>query len=208
MVDNIIGIIKITTKERNLKYLAAPPPAFSEALAPEERSSREQLVKISNLYFDVLKQLDNTIVPWDPDCYRLENGMLTGGLKAPDVIIANLPAPKNTPQAPAGEDFPQFSPRACSDATDLGFLGYITSVQPRRVAVVDEERGVTWGMYRFNHRGVRTLKMKDGSTRPAPFADEPNSMPIAEIFKIKNGRIRDIMALMATVPYGTNTGWE
>lgn len=55
------------------------------------------MVKISNLYFDVLKQLDNSIVQWDPDCYRLENGMLTGGLKVPDAIIANLPALKSAP---------------------------------------------------------------------------------------------------------------
>ncbi len=195
-------------EEGQLRYLTIPPPAFSEALVPEEQSSREELIKISSLYFDGIEQLSNNVAPWDPDCYRIENGMWTAGLRLPDAITANLPEPKSPPPGSGEGGPPIFRRSACSDGFDSGGFGYITSIQPRRVAVVDEERGVTWGLYRFNHRGVRTLTMKDGSARPSPFADEPNSMPIAEIFKIKNGKIRDIMALMVTVPYGASTGWE
>jgi hypothetical protein len=32
-------------------------------------------------------------------------------------------------------------------------------------------------------------------------------MPIAEVFKIKNGKIRDVLAFGTQVPYGMGDGW-
>jgi hypothetical protein len=51
--------------------------------------------------------------------------------------------------------------------------------------------------------------MPDGSTAKAPyFAGMPNSMPISELFKIKNGKIRDIMAVGVINDYGSDSGWD
>lgn len=36
---------------------------------------------------------------------------------------------------------------------------------------------------------------------------QPYSSMIAEIFKIEEGRIRQIEALLTTVPYGMESGW-
>jgi len=72
--------------------------------------------------------------------------------------------------------------------------------------VVDEERGTTWGVYNFNHRGVLRVQMRDGSMRNS-YERRPNSMPISEMFKIKNGRIRDTFAVGVQVPYGLGDGW-
>jgi hypothetical protein len=75
--------------------------------------------------------------------------------------------------------------------------------------VVDEERGVTWGVYMFNHPGVKTVKMPDGSIKPAAyFVDQPNSMPMSELFKIKGGKIRDIMAIGVVNKYKSGSGWD
>jgi len=82
----------------------------------------------------------------------------------------------------------------------------IYNIRPRRTPVVDQERGITWGVYNFNHRGVLTVQMKDGSIRNS-YAPTPSSMPIAEIFKIKSGKIRDIVAVGTMVPYGMGDGW-
>jgi hypothetical protein len=48
--------------------------------------------------------------------------------------------------------------------------------------------------------------MRDGSMRNS-YERRPNSMPISEMFKIKNGRIRDTFAVGVQVPYGLGDGW-
>ncbi len=181
--------------EKNLVNVQTVPPAFLEALAPSERVSREQMIKISNLYFDGIEQSNGSIVPWDSECYRIENAMKTA---------VPRPANEKLPAFPASGPPPLMS---CGDGLNTGGLSYIGGILPRRVPVVDEERGITFGVYTFNHPGFETITLKDGTTRPGPLAGNPNSMPIAEVFKIKNGKIRDILAIMTSTPYGLGDGW-
>ncbi len=203
------SIVVRNINERNSWTLVTPPSAYSEALAPEERVSREELVKISNLYFDGIEQLTSKIVPWDDECYRLENGMWTAGLKLPDELAANMPEPPDTPQESNEGSPPQRRRSSCAAGLDSGAFAVIENIRPRHTPVVDEERGVTWGVYVFNHLGVETVTMPDGSVKPAAyFAGNKNSMPISELFKIKNGKIRDIMAIGVISEYGSGTGWE
>ncbi len=189
--------------------MAVPPAAYSEALAPEEQVSREELIKISSLYFDSIEQSNGKIVPWHEECYRLENGMWTAGPELPEELAVHMqevPAPK---PGPGGETSPAFARGACTEAIDSGIFALIESIQPRRIPVVDVERGVTWGVYMFNHPGVETITMPDGTTQPAAyFVGQPNSMPMSELFKIKNGKIRDIMAIGVVNEYGSHSGWE
>jgi hypothetical protein len=170
------SVVVRTLNERNLWTLATPPPAFSQALAPEERVSREELVKISNLYFDGIVGLSAQNIPFHESCYRLENGMWTAGPKLPEALAANMPKTGDTqPGSRAGEP-PQGSRGGgslpagrgpCAQAIDSGVFALIESITPRHTPVVDEERGVTWGVYMFNHPGVKEVKMPDGSIKPA-----------------------------------------
>lgn len=189
--------------------MTVPPAAYSEALPPEEQVSREELIKISSLYFDSIEQSNGKIVPWHEECYRLENGMWTAGPNLPEELAVHMrepPAPK--PEAGGGSS-PAFARGACTEAIDSGVFALIESIRPRRIPVVDEERGVTWGVYMFNHPGVETITMPDGTTQPAAyFVGQPNSMPMSELFKIKNGKIRDIMAIGVVNEYGSDSGWE
>ncbi len=83
----------------------------------------------------------------------------------------------------------------------------VYTVRPRRVAVVDEERGTTWGVYNFNHRGLLTIQMRDGSMRPS-YAQTPQTMVIAEVFKlVKKGKIRNTIAVGTRVPYAAGDDW-
>jgi hypothetical protein len=186
-------------REQGLANLKTAPPAFSEALAPSERVSRQELIRISNLYFDGIEKNDGDIVPWDKDCYRLENGFQTAS-----------PNPQKPPQFPTGTDAGGPSPipggSTCGGGLSSGMLKTIYNIRPRRTPVVDEERGITWGVYNFNHRGVLTVTLKDGTVRNS-YAPTPSSMPIAEIFKIRGGKIRDIVAVGTMVPYGMGDGW-
>jgi hypothetical protein len=169
--------------------------------------SREELVRISNAYFDAIVTSNGKIVPWHDECYRLENGMWTAGPKLPPELAAN--EPKAAPPQPGAKVSPAFARGLCTAAIDSGVFALIESIRPRRTPVVDEERGVTWGVYMFNHAGVKEVKMPDGSIKPAAyFAGQPNSMPMSELFKIKGGKIRDIMAIGVVNKYKSGSGWE
>jgi hypothetical protein len=193
------SIVTRSVNEKSLANLKTPSPALSESLTPSDRVSRKELIRLSDLYFDAIEKNDGDLVPWDPECYRLENGMLTAS-----------PRPAQTPPAPAGTSAGGPSPipsgSTCSGGLSSGMLRTIYNIRPRRIPVVDEERGITWGVYNFNHRGVLTVQMKDGSTRPS-YAPTPETITIAEVFKIKKGRIRDIVAIGTRVPYGLGDGW-
>jgi hypothetical protein len=176
--------------EKNLENFRITAPAFSEILGPSDRTPREKMLQIPNLYFDALKILNDRDVPFDDDCYRLENGMLTAG---------TFPgAPPPSPGMPA-------SP-ACHNGEIPPILKTIYNVQPRRTPVVDEEKGITWGIYCFNHRGLASVEMPDGSIQPTYF-QSPNSMPVSEIFRSKKGTIRGIWGLGSAMPYGIGDGW-
>jgi len=189
--------------------MKTPPTAYSEALAPEDRVSREELIRISSVYFDGIVQITSKIVPWHDECYRLENGMWTAGPVLPDELAANEPESEPAAKLPGPGDSPAFSRGACSAGFDSGVFALIESIEPRRTPVVDEERGVTWGVYMFNHPGVKEVTMPDGSIQPAAyFAGQPNSMPMSELFKITGGKIRDIMAIGVVNEYMSGSGWD
>ncbi|MGD9160027.1 MAG: hypothetical protein PVG39_16550 [Desulfobacteraceae bacterium] len=189
--------------------MTVPPAAYSEALAPEERISREELVKISNAYFDSIELSNSKIVPWHDECYRLENGMWTAGTKLPPEMAVHMKEPETPQPGPGGVTSIAFARGECTEAIDSGVFALIESIRPRRIPVVDVERGVTWGVYMFNHPGVETITMPDGTTQPAAyFAGQPNSMPMSELFKIKGGKIRDIMAIGVIKEYKSNSGWK
>jgi hypothetical protein len=185
------SIVVRDVSERNLGNLKTPPPAFSEILAPSERVSRQEMLRIPELYFEGLDKLNDRAIPFGKDCYRLENGMLTAG-----TFPGAAPAVPGMPASPG-----------CANGDISPMLKTIYNVRPRRTPLVDEEKGVTWGVYCFNHRGLATIKMPDGSIQPSYFTS-PNTMPAAEIFKTKNGKIRDIFAYGVILPYGIGDGWS
>jgi hypothetical protein len=176
--------------EKKLENFRLTAPAFSEILDPSERTPREKMLQIPNLYFDALKILNDRDVPFDDECYRLENGMLTAG-----TFPGATPAAPNMPASPA-----------CRNGEIPPILKTIHNVHPRRTPVVDEEKGITWGIYCFNHRGLASVELPDGSIQPTYF-QSPNSMPVSEIFRSKNGTIRGIWGLGSAMPYGIGDGW-
>lgn len=177
--------------ERNMANLHTPRPGLLETLTAAQRRPRADLIKISNLYFDAIEQSSGTVAPFDDNCNRLENGMRTAG-----------------PPLPGGTDKGRPTQR-CADGMNSGVFQVITAIQPRRVLVVDEEKGLTFGVYMFQHKGLTQITMKDGSTRPAPyFVGQPVTMPMAEVFKIVNGNIREVEAIGVQIPYGLGPGWE
>ncbi len=187
------SIVVRDVNEKILGNLKAPPPTFTEFLAPSERVSRREMLRVPDIYFEAVDSLNDSAIPWDKDAFRMENGMVTCG------TIPNAAPP--LPGMPAS--------RSCKtvDGKIPPSLKTISSVLPRRTPVVDEETGLMWGLYCFNHRGYASIKMPDGSVHPS-YATTPSSMPFADMFKIKNGKLRGIFAIGVMMPYGIGDGWS
>jgi hypothetical protein len=78
------------------------------------------------------------------------------------------------------------------------------------MTIVDEERGLVYAIVRFDHAGKdTTTTWNDGSAHLVnPPFDEPFSFLIGELFKIGDGKIHQIDALVLNVPYGMPPGWR
>lgn len=111
------------------EYLTAHPPV--ERVVPKaERVSREDLISITNSYFDSLSARDGHIMMAHPGCVRLENGVLT----------TQRDAPANSPVSTAGIFKGQ------TDCMNEGAMRNIYAVVARRFPVVDEEAGTVLGL--------------------------------------------------------------
>jgi len=192
LVTEAESIVVRDFDERNLGNLKSPPPGFAETLEPSERTSRQDMLRMPDIYFEALDKLDDSDIPWHEDAYRIENGMVTCG---------NIP---NAVPPPPG--LPGGSSCKTPDGKIPPMLKTIHSVRPRRTPVVDVERGLTWGLYCFNHRGLANIEMPDGSVQPS-YAATPSSMPFADILKIENGELRGIFAYGTMLPFGIGDGW-
>jgi hypothetical protein len=177
--------------EENLRKVK---PLYLEALKPSERVSREEMVRVSDLYFEGLVRDDGDIVPFWDECNRVENGMQT--TNNPNLFPHD---PKRPPM-----------PLDCRGQINSKAFAYITSIQPRRWTVVDEERGITFGTFMFHHKGtVKSAEVPGiGTVEMIPIARRPFTVVVSELFKVQSGKIREIEAIMTSLPYGAKSGWD
>lgn len=165
-------------------------PLFSEDEPADQRVSRDKLIQLANGYFDTIQQNTGKIyTTFDPDCQRMENGTIT----------ANNPDPKAGPVQRMG----------CQAQLETGMLKMVTRIRDRRY-VVDEQRQLVFAAGFFDHNGtVRQNKLVDGTVRTiGPPFDRPFTFCLFELFKVKNGKIRQIEAVLLTVPYYMPTPWK
>ena len=166
-------------------------PIFLEALPPEDRPSRKELISIADSYFEGLEKNLSDVTPFSPDCTRIENGTIT----------ANNPKPTIFP----------FHKQTCGEQFKIpGFSAIITKVRERRFPIVDEERGLVYAIVFFDHAGIPEVKLPDGTIRKieGPPFNAPFCFMIGELFKIKNRQITRIEATVIEVPYGMPSGWS
>lgn len=180
--------------------LVTPRAVYSETVPPAERRSRDEMVKITNSYFDGIQANNGDMVPFDPSCNRIENGQQTTNVPG----LAMLHIDSGIPGKPA----PDYGAMGCRDQINADIYTFISKIDQRRVEVIDEEKGVTLMFAMFNHRGVPvTIKIPNVGEIPNPFAMRPSSVLISEMFKIKDGKIPAVEAVGTGLPYGAKTGW-
>lgn len=168
-------------------------PEFDQVLPPEQRSSRAKLVEIADTYFRALENNNGKdhVPAFDDNCHRIENGFATTNQPKTD-SNAN-PSPIN------------FS---CRDAFALGYYREDTRLRGMRFLAVDEERGLVFVNGFFDHdAALRRYKLNDGReinvSRTAPW-----TWMISEVFKIRNGKIWQVEAVLLSVPYGMKSNWD
>jgi hypothetical protein len=169
--------------------LVTPNPLFAETLPPAERRSRQNMIAIANSYFSAIEKGHASFVPFDANCNRIESGVQTTNNSA---LAAN-------PGSVLG--------LGCADQIKTRNFQPDTWIRDRRFAVIDEERGLVFVLGFFDHDAtLRSYTMTDGrtvkQTRTAPWTWE-----FAEMFKIQNGKIMRVEALVNTGIYGMKGGW-
>lgn len=168
---------------RSRVHLLEPVPAGS-------RATRGGIEEVANGYFDGIEANDGTRIPVTDSCVRFENGvqsvrkpMVEGGFGGGHMRVA--------------------------EQISSGMFRYIGGIRDRRYPIHDEERSLVLAIGFFDHPGKLTSVDVEGVGEVAlpPFARRPSSALIFEVFKVVDGTIVAIEALLDFFPYGMGAGW-
>ncbi len=156
-------------------------PTFNDILPPEQRRSRERLRAVADGYFNTVELNDgNIFTPFDIECGRLENGILT------------------TAGNTAGTG--GISP-GCEAGLKTGAYRINKRIRERRYPVIDVERGVVVATGFFDHANeFDRYKLTDGREQRTALK-WPNSISLIEAFRVKDSKIHRIEAVFTYVPH-------
>jgi hypothetical protein len=202
-------VVRDERAAENLEKLGQPNARFLEIVPPAERPSRQELIRIANMYFSGIQLNDGKgEYPFADDCNRLENGMQT--TNNPNMVPPPPEAVGGRPQSAQQPRQESYSPAwSCKKQFESGLLHFVTRVRDRRFVAVDREHGVVFAFGFFDHAAgkTRTFQTPDGRTVTAgPVV--PWTWEIAELFKIDKGKIRQIEAVLNHSEYGMGSGWS
>lgn len=156
-------------------------PTFNEILPPEQRRSRERLRAVADGYFNTVELNDgNIFTPFDIECGRLENGILTtaGNTAGTGGISAG-----------------------CEAGLKTGMYRINKRIRERRYPLIDVERGVVVATGFFDHANeFDRYKLVDGREQRTALK-WPNSISLIEAFRVKDSKIHRIEAVFSYVPH-------
>ena len=192
---------------KNLEAMGKPDDIWFKDIPAAERATREDVIRVSNMYFSNLQNNDGKgdYAFFADDCYRLENGAQT--TSGPHTPPPPPPPAAGTPPRPARPGPNMFS-LGCKQGFQTGYFRIVTRIRDRRFPLVDEDKGVAFAFAFFDHAGnVHDFPLSDGTISPggikAPFTWE-----IAEAFRIEKGQIKTVEAVLNNAPYGMKAGWD
>ena len=171
-----------------------PRAPFYEDVPEADRLTRVQLVSMANAYFETLQQNNGTVfASFGDDCHRIESGIAT----------TNNPTPN-----PTGRPDPGIKKLGCEAQFRTGFFRFVTHIRDRRFLVVDRQKGLVYAAAFFDHRGdMRKVRLTDGRMVDAQY-DTPWTWQIGELFKVKDGKLHQIEALVMHAPYAIQDVWS
>jgi hypothetical protein len=210
-------VIRNMDAANNLDMLAKPNPVFLQTAA--QRASRDDLTKTANMYFSGLEKNDGKgKYPFTDDCNRMENGVQTTNNPNFRTSSSFSTAPagggrgakgKQAPAPAAPSEAVNPAEMGCKAAFETGYFHFVTRVRDRRFVAVDQERGLVFSFVFYDQASgqAQNVKLADGREITAG-PKRPWTWEMAEMFKIENGKIRQVEAVMEQVPYGMQSGWS
>jgi hypothetical protein len=98
-------------------------------------------------------------------------------------------------------------PRDCEGQLSAGVFSYITEIKPRLV-VADVQKGLAVGFSMFRHDGTKRLPKNaaPGTSNKTQYGQF--NLAAMHVYKIRNGKLYEIEAPGAVLPYNIKSGWE
>ena len=192
-------VIRNQSAAENLDRIGTPRLAWLAPVPESERLSREELVRIANMYFSGIELNDGKgVYPISSTCARLENGSVTAG----------DPASALGGAAPAAPDATR-ARQTCLQQFQSGMFHYVTRIRDRRFLIVDRERALAFAFAFFDNAAgeARHVTLADGR-QVVSGPSVPWTWQIAEVFKIEEGLIGPVESVLHAVPYGMGSGWS
>ena len=157
-------------------------PIFDRVEPSETRSTRADLEGLARGYFEALIWGDPKKTKFHPDCNRVENGVQTSNQ-------------------------PQRGLASCQES--MRRFAYMHKYRDVRFPVVDEKRGLVLAVAIFDMPPQnRTLMVRGKPFQVTPERNRlPRSLYLYELFKVENGRIKRIEAVLHNLPLGADMGW-
>jgi hypothetical protein len=177
-----------------------PHPLFTQTIPPAERMSRAELLRISNMYFSGMERNDGKgDYPFADDCNRIENGS----------PATNVPTPPGQTRPDPATATGYSGQWGCAEQFKSGLLFFVNRIRDRRFVAIDQERGLVFSFVFFDHSGGRHRRGVTPSGREVIAGPvQPWTWEIAEMFRVENGKIRQIEAILERSPYGMLSGWS
>ncbi|KAI1213750.1 uncharacterized protein F4807DRAFT_449772 [Annulohypoxylon truncatum] len=155
-----------------------PEPVWFEAVAPENRISRDELISQADKYYTGMQGNDpkGDYTFFDKECNRLEDGLQTTNIKTGD------------PYGHSNDTV--FASLTCEEQFQTGFLGGFA------ITTLD------------HNGTVRMLPSVNGTSSPIPpYFDTPRTLIVMEAFRLKGEKIYRIEMTLTEVPYGMKAGY-
>jgi hypothetical protein len=198
-VEHLIG--HSDTGAKNFEARGKPRDAFERLTPPARRKSRAELVRVANMYFSGMQLNDGKgTYPFADDCHRIENGNDSTNAK-----VSRDGGPRPDPKTATGYS----GMWTCREQFESGLIHFVSRIRDRRYVAVDEERGVVASYVFFDHDAgaSRTFQTPSGRTVTAgPM--QPWTWHIMEVFKVEDGLLHEIEAVLERAPYGMTSGWS
>ncbi len=189
-------VIRNQSAAESLDAIRTPRQTWSALVPESEQHSRDDLVRIANMYFSGIELNDGkSVYPLASTCARLENGAVTAGDPA---LIPGAPQPP-----------PSRARMSCLQQFESGMFHYVTRIRDRRFVAVDRERGIVFAFAFFDNAAgdARNGTLADGR-KVVSGPSIPWTWQIAEFFKIEKGLIGPVESVLHQVPYGMGSGWS
>jgi hypothetical protein len=154
------------------------------------------MINAANSYFEAIEHGKGELAPFAEECERHENGAQTTH------NAASVPWPVPMGSHEDDRAMAIIGTLSCSAQLNSQVMSFITRLWPRRLGLVDEQKGLVYSFPMFQHRGA----VHDIQIKGVPGVDVihmnggASNMQMGEIFKIRGGKIYEIETVGTSLP--------